>query len=237
MSTIALMYHGIHGDEHPLADIKLEDRPYALSVQLFREHLTVLADKDVVLTFDDGDLGWYLYALPILAEVQRTAIFFVTPELIGTSGYCSWDQLRSLSEHGHQIGTHGLSHAFLPDLDEQQCLHELVHSKSLLEQHTGVAVTALSFPGGRFGARELRLARDAGYQHCYTSVPGHITAQDFCPARVAVRASNSAQWVLQLVNESKSVWWPMLLSYRLKKLLKSLLGNRGYHELYRIIRG
>lgn len=235
--SLVLMYHGVYGDAHPLSAIKSEDRPYALSREAFADQLAALSGQAVQITFDDGDLGWALYADALLTEHGCHGLFFVTPALIGTPGYCSWDQLRTLVQHGHRIGTHGLTHSFLPDLDDAACAAELVESKRQVEAELGIEVTTLSFPGGRYGARELRLARDAGYYQCYTSEPGRASAGRFTVPRIAVRTDTSLGWLQKMVDGHWLSWWKLTLVHQLKRWLKKILGNRGYHELYRVLRG
>ncbi len=235
--TLVLMYHGVYGAGHGLEEIPAEDRPYALSAAEFERHIARLSPEQVLITFDDGDLGWSLHAAPLLKQFGCRAVFFVTPALIGKPGYCSWEQIRQLSELGHTIGTHGLTHQFLPDMDEQDCAFELAESKRVLEQQLGITVTSLSFPGGRFGDRELRLARQAGYQQCFTSEPGRADLSGFVVPRIAVRADTSLGWLECLLRGDVLHWWRLLLGYHAKRVLKKILGNRGYHELYRFLRG
>ncbi|MDF1781896.1 MAG: polysaccharide deacetylase family protein [Alcanivoracaceae bacterium] len=249
MNTIALMYHGIFSAHHSVSNMPAEDLPYAISESTFAEHLSLLNGKPVQLTFDDGDAGWYYSALPLLKEFQRKAIFFVTPELIGTPGYCDWEQLRALVLAGHQVGTHGLTHRFLPDLTEQQCVDELAISKSILEDRLGVKVTTLSFPGGRFGRREVQLAKRAGYQFCFTSEPGRLKTFDIdmlghdepnqaliIEPRIAVRADTGNDWLAGLIEGRTTLWGRIYVVHWIKLVLKKLLGNQGYHGLYRLLR-
>src|SRR5262245_10953159 len=44
-----------------------------------------------------------------LREVNRRAKLFVCTSLIGTEGYCTWDDLRALSKY-HDIENHGTWH-------------------------------------------------------------------------------------------------------------------------------
>jgi peptidoglycan/xylan/chitin deacetylase (PgdA/CDA1 family) len=237
MSTVVLMYHAIVGDIHPLDVVAPDDQSYAVSRTRLAEHLSVFSDYRVLVTFDDGDAGWYLEALPVLEQFSVKALFFVTPRLIGTPSYCDWAALAALKAAGHEIGAHGLSHQFLPDLDEEDCRHELVESKSIIENRLNTRVRFMSFPGGRYGERELRLAKTAGYEACYTSVPGRMQGGEFCRPRIAVRADSSVAWLYGIVSGNGKLWFKMKLSYLIKRLVKSVLGNRGYHELYRFFRG
>lgn len=237
MTPVALMYHGVASAVHPLSAMRAEDRPYAVTADTLARHLSLCSGKPVLVTFDDGDAGWYYSALPSLARANVTALFFVTPALVGTPGYCSWEQLKALADAGHRLGTHGLTHRFLPDLDDDACRRELVESKVLLEQRLGINVDSVSFPGGRYGARELRLARAAGYAHCYSSVPGKHDARAFCRRRVAIRAQTGDAWLEKLLSGEPRVWLRLRVVYAIKAIVRKLIGNRGYHALYRIARG
>lgn len=237
MNTVVMMYHAIVGDVHHRDLIAAEDQPYAISKERLAEHLALFSDHSVLITFDDGDAGWYLEALPVLGKFSVKAIFFVTPELIGTPSYCDWNALAALRDAGHEIGAHGLTHQFLPDLDESACRNELVESKHTLERQLNITVRSMSFPGGRYGARELRLAQAAGYERCYTSVPGRMQAEAFCCPRIAVRADSSVVWLNRVVSGDRTLWLRIKLGYGIKMFVKKILGNRGYHALYRFLRG
>jgi peptidoglycan/xylan/chitin deacetylase (PgdA/CDA1 family) len=66
-----------------------------------------LADKEVVLTFDDGPLPPYTNRiLDILAKECVHATYFI----VGTMARAYPDALRKVYEAGHTIGTHSLSH-------------------------------------------------------------------------------------------------------------------------------
>lgn len=237
MSTVVLMYHAIVGEAHHLDMIAPDDQSYAVSRARLAEHLALFAEHNVLVTFDDGDAGWYLEALPVLEEFSVKAVFFVTPHLIGTPSYCDWEALSALSAAGHEIGAHGLTHQFLPDLDEASCRAELLESKRIIECRLNTAVRWMSFPGGRYGTRELRLAKAVGYQACYTSVPGRMQGDEFCRPRIAVRADSSVEWINGVVSAERALWFKIKLSYLMKRIVKGVLGNRGYHELYRFFRG
>lgn len=250
MIPLTLMYHGVYGSAAERDRFTTEDRPYAVSARKFARHLDALrlarvrfvtpreADLSrpgVLLTFDDGDQGWFEHALPILRKRRIRALFFVTPSLIGKPGFCDWPQLRQLVKDGHAIGAHGLTHRFLPDLTSLECRQELWQSKQQLERRLGVPVETLSFPGGRFGARELRLAREAGYKQCFTSVAGY-RHDGFCQPRLAIRAVTSHVWLTRMALGHRLPWTWLRLQDMAKHLAKYLLGNKGYHELYRFVR-
>ena len=67
-------------------------------------------------------------------------------------------EIRSL---GHEIGSHGLTHADLTRLNTKDLSHELHDSKKMLEDIIDKKVTAISFPFGSWNKRVWDLAQEA----------------------------------------------------------------------------
>lgn len=66
-----------------------------------------LADKEVVLTFDDGPLPPYTnQVLDILASECVKATYFI----VGAMARANPELVRRVAEHGHTIGTHSMNH-------------------------------------------------------------------------------------------------------------------------------
>ena len=65
--------------------------------------------------------------------------------------------------------SHTVSHPILPYCDSAKAWTEISESKRQLETSYGLSIFALSYPNGDYSARELRLAKEAGYT-CAISV-------------------------------------------------------------------
>ena len=80
--------------------------------------------------------------------------------------------LRELADSGVAIGTHGVSHEPLTNIDDPEA--ELRDSWQDLQRRLGKETGAptLSFPHGQYGQRELELARGLGYRLMFTSDRG-----------------------------------------------------------------
>ena len=77
-----------------------------LGAQQYGETLP-LADREVVLTFDDGPLGPYTNRiLDLLAAECVKATYF----LVGTMAQSNPELTRRIQREGHTIGTHSRSH-------------------------------------------------------------------------------------------------------------------------------
>jgi peptidoglycan/xylan/chitin deacetylase (PgdA/CDA1 family) len=135
--------------------------------------VNALKQPPVILTFDDGCRSFYTHALPLLEELNINATLFPVAGYLGRSS--TWDilpvfshlsisELREISDLGHEIGSHSMTHADLTFLNDHDLSEELNNSKKLLEDVTGKKVTSISFPYGSWNKRIWDHAGEAGYQ-------------------------------------------------------------------------
>lgn len=122
-----------------------------------------LPERSIVLTFDDGHGTNYHLAWPILRQYGFTATFFVVAAWVDTPGYLATKEVRALAAEGAEIGSHGMTHRFLPLLSDEELRWELGESKTRLEAILGRSVDVLAFPGGHFDDRVLAAMHGAGY--------------------------------------------------------------------------
>lgn len=84
-----------------------------------------------LITIDDGMIC-QIKACEMLRAENRRAKLFICTGLVGTKGYCSWDQLRELSKF-HDIENHSSTHK-----DHSQASYTLQY-KSVLEAQDKIA--------------------------------------------------------------------------------------------------
>ncbi len=144
-----------------------------------------------VLTFDDGQRSC-MRAAKIMKELGISACFFVCPGIIGEKDYqkirtfclerleippvpfMSWDDLQRLLEMGHEIGSHGLNHLDLAQLDPEEVIEEIEGSYGALKQHVG-RVKHFAWPYGlfeNFSPTAAAAVFDAGYVSCASAERG-----------------------------------------------------------------
>ncbi len=163
--------------------------------------------KPVVITFDDGYENNYIHAFPILKSYGFTATVFISTRFIGRKnavleekGKESWPEdflgekeILELSDYGITIGSHGLNHYFLDELEKNVVAKELIASKAYLEGFLKKNVCFFSYPYGRYNANVMEAVKNAGYKGAFTTGRGKVAAYDnaFELKRIPVNGYNT----------------------------------------------
>lgn len=186
------------------------------------------------VTFDDGHISNFEFAMPILLSRGLRARFFITVGWTGKKpGYMTWRELQALHDAGQLIGAHGWSHAFLTRCTPRELDVELGKARLILEDKLGTSITTMSLPGGRFNKRVLAACREAGYTRVYTSVPKpEYEALGFTVGRLNVRGDRSLEWIRNVLQPENRVLPKLERQYRIKALARTLAGDRLYERLW-----
>lgn len=140
-----------------------------------------LPAKPVVFTFDDGYAHWAQDVVPVLAAQGWPGTLFIVSGLLG--GHNDWDNrngdvrepLMSAAEvvaadrAGMEIGGHSVTHARLPNLNDDDLRSELTRCRETLEALVGHEVRSFCYPYGAVDRRVRDAAEQAGYV-CATTV-------------------------------------------------------------------
>jgi peptidoglycan/xylan/chitin deacetylase (PgdA/CDA1 family) len=185
----------------------------------------------VCITFDDGSETDLLVAAPLLMEVGFGATFYLVADFVNRPGYLSASQVRELSSLGFEIGSHSMTHSFLPSLDNKSLRTEIFDSKDRLEQLIGSRINHFSCPGGRWQSRISELAKAAGYVSVVTSEIGTNSelTDRYRLNRLAVFRETTARDFLELCKGEN------LLSRRVRNsvltLAKEMFGDARYDRI------
>lgn len=130
---------------------------------------TPLPNKPIIITFDDGYLGNYLYAYPVLKALGMKATIFVITDSVEnknvTYQHFSWEQAREMVDSGLiSIQSHTKSHQDLATLEPRYALAEMVCSRNAIERNLGTECRYLAFPYGSYTDYVNELAKLAGYR-------------------------------------------------------------------------
>jgi len=132
--------------------------------QLLKEDKSIPQNL-VVITFDDGYKD-NLKAIKVLKEFGYPVTIFVIAKEIGRDGFLSREDIVSFladEEINVNIGSHTLTHAYLPDQERLVMKREISRSKSLLEENFSQDVETFSYPIGGFTKEALSDVEKAGY--------------------------------------------------------------------------
>jgi peptidoglycan/xylan/chitin deacetylase (PgdA/CDA1 family) len=248
------MYHDISTD---LALIPTGHRPYVLHPALFEHQAEIISNsglealtiselcskrrmsRTLSITFDDGHVSNYKYALPILGAFDLRATFFVTAGRIGVGDTMTWGEIRELHRQGMEIGSHTLTHRPPSTLSDDELFFELSESRRILEEGLGAAVTSISSPTGFFNPRMSRIAKEVGYRGLCIGRVGLFsdTEELFSLNRVAVKNSLSDKQFERLVQFDPLELRLMRTKQWLREVARKSLGVEPYLRLRRTLLG
>jgi peptidoglycan/xylan/chitin deacetylase (PgdA/CDA1 family) len=139
--------------------------------------------RAVCVTFDDGYRDNLTHALPVLRQYGIPATIFLPTGIIdGSYAYSwysdpppalSWAEVRELQDEGLvDFQAHTISHPRLPEVSDERARFEIIEGKGALEARLEREVSCLCYPAGRYGEREVELAREARYRLAVTTRRG-----------------------------------------------------------------
>ncbi len=201
--TLVLMYHRV-GEA-----VNTWEQRYCVEPGLFTSHMQALHDRgyrpcsiesyfawiagratlperSFLLTFDDGFVGVFQHARPVLLDLGWTATVFVVSARIG--GDDAWDeahnpaqrrhplmgrgQIERMASEGFGIQSHSRRHHDLTAISREHLRDELAGSRSELQAMLGSPVHFLAYPFGRFDVEVRQAALDAGFLGALSTKPG-----------------------------------------------------------------
>ncbi|MEM7198414.1 MAG: polysaccharide deacetylase family protein, partial [Pseudomonadota bacterium] len=136
-------------------------------------------DFVTVITIDDAFSSLYEVAWPIFQARNIPITVFVSTRPIDNQfpGYMYWQQLSELRDAGAEIGSQTISHPHLPLLGTEDQRHELLRSRTRLQEMTGGEINLLAYPYGEASQAIFDLAQAAGYNAAFGQHSGGLNAQ------------------------------------------------------------
>ena len=149
--------------------------------------------KTLVITFDDGLKNNFTNAYPILKKYNFPATMFITTDFIGRKNFIIPEDVKIMQKNNISIGSHTISHPFLPWMTDKNIRKEVFGSKKILEKITGQKVNLFSYPSGKFNDKTEEIIRDAGYIGAVVTSPGKTKPNDDIYALKRIRISMSSK--------------------------------------------
>ncbi|MGA9544739.1 MAG: polysaccharide deacetylase family protein [Candidatus Sulfotelmatobacter sp.] len=168
-----LMYHSISDDAetgvHPYYRTSTSPQQFASQMRYLHEsgyrtaslpdvvselgEQGAVADKHVVITFDDGYRDFHDNAFPILDQYDFSATVFLPTAYIGGvraqfkgKDCLTWSEIRELQKHGMCFGSHTVTHPQLSTLDAGAVISEIATSKQTIQDNLGESVDSFAYP-------------------------------------------------------------------------------------------
>jgi peptidoglycan/xylan/chitin deacetylase (PgdA/CDA1 family) len=155
-----------------------------------------LPRKPVVVSFDDGYLGDYTHARPVLRRLGWPGVLNLELHNV-RRGDLTARQVRALIADGWEVDSHTIDHPDLTTVGDARLAYELVASRHAIARRFGVVPEFFCYPYGRYDARVEAAAQRAGYLAATTEDPGYATAtKPFALPRVRVQGTDTAASLL-----------------------------------------
>ncbi len=225
---------------HELAAAPRRD-VYAVTPAAFANHVAAVEAVGGLVTFDDAHISHVEHAPVVLQAAGLRGLFFAPTAHVGSRAACAgWAELRALLTAGHRVGSHTHTHPLLTHCSPLELWSELRRSRAMLEDRLGVAVDALSLPGGRGNGTVLRASAAAGYRRIYTSEPGllrTVHGPDGCEVtvqgRLIVRRTTPLAMLVRYLRADPAAVRRLWAGYTLRRALRGVSGDALYGKLWR----
>ncbi len=211
-----LMYHHVGyltGNDALVYDLTVSPNDFESQLNYFRElgyHSvsieqiysalefgTPLPVKPIAITFDDGYKDVFQYAVPILQKNRFVGSFAVIPNLIGTPGYATWDDIIESYKSGMEIVSHSKNHLDLINTkySPEELRQEIFNSKQILEEKLNTQINFFVYPYGHNNEHVQSLVKEAGYKLAFTTEYGQDIYKNnaFAAPRVRVHGQNGLE--------------------------------------------
>jgi peptidoglycan/xylan/chitin deacetylase (PgdA/CDA1 family) len=184
------------------------------------------------ITFDDAFENYVEEALPELKKRKMSSTMFVISDALGKGfgpvGHpekvMSVEQLLALPKDLVGIGSHTVSHPYMPEIGSEMARSELVNSKLALEGILGREIATFSFPFGGFSSELVGMCREAGYRRVFTTLPEFFTCgpAEFAVGRIRV---DPTDWPIEFRLKLAGAYNWLPVAFALKRKLRMVLGN------------
>lgn len=127
--------------------------------------------ETVSLTFDDGLHTAYDLIFSYLQSKNIKATFFVPVDalLSDNTYYIEPEQIREMTDAGHEVGSHSFDHIPLTAWSTLMVRTQLRRSKEFLEHLIGKEVALFAYPNGKHNRHIAEEVQKAGYKVAFLS--------------------------------------------------------------------
>lgn len=123
-------------------------------------------EKRIIITFDQGyENGYTEKILDTLKEKNVKAIFFLTGDYAKKEEYL----VKRMINEGHTLGNHGMTHASLPKLSQNEAEEEIMSLHNFVLNNYGYEMQYFRCPCGEYSEQALETVQKCGYKTVFWS--------------------------------------------------------------------
>lgn len=125
-----------------------------------------LPEKVCIITMDDGWLGCYTEAYPVLQKYHVPATIFIVSNLIEAGGYFSWEQAKEMYDSGLvKLHIHGKSHIEYSSVSKEKLVSDFTTAHEELEEKMGEKIQKImAYPSGKCSENSKKWLKEAGFE-------------------------------------------------------------------------
>jgi len=238
-TCVVLCYHSVSAEDRARFSSHMDEvRRWTIPIPADNRQALILGKRYSVITIDDGFQCAIENAIPELVQRNIPVTIFVSPDLFGTtpkwmtsdgeelSGerVVSAEKLRKCASDLVTIGSHTLTHPWLPSLAEGDAHTELFESREKLRTLLNKDAELLSFPYGASTERIVKQCRDIGYRRVFTTTPtlAFSDPEEFVTGRLRVDPSDwPLEFRLKLLGAYR--WLPTAFEWKKKLQRRGLM--------------
>ncbi|MEI6123048.1 MAG: polysaccharide deacetylase family protein [Bacteroidota bacterium] len=143
------------------------------SISFEEVHQGIVAEKPVIITFDDGYVDNYEIAFPILKEFGFKAVIFIVTQLKRNDwgiaeGEPALDMMNEkmileMQQYGIEFGGHTMYHKDLLKLNGDEARKEIAGCKADIERILNKNILSFAYPFGAMNEEIKQMVADCGY--------------------------------------------------------------------------
>lgn len=156
----------------------------------------------IVLSFDDGYVGVYEHAVPVLQAHGWPAVLNLQVGRLGIPGGLTADEVRAMIRLGWEVDDHTVTHPDLTRVTPARLETEIVGAAQSIRQQFAVPVHFFCYPAGRYDPAVVAAVRAAGFLGATTTWPGDAyppTEGSFTLDRVRVDGGEPPERLLRVL--------------------------------------
>ncbi|GAB1421097.1 hypothetical protein MASR2M15_12370 [Anaerolineales bacterium] len=181
-----------------------------ISLRELNEALTegkALADKPIIISFDDSHLDHYTVVFPILRDRQIKGTFFVISDLADQNNpeHLNWAQIQEMADYGMEMASHTKSHHNLQERDIDFLTYEIVGSLESLSYYTNINPIGFAYPIGKYDQNVVDFLESTTIELAVTTEFGAYQSTDYRLIAPRLRVSNGTgvPGLIYLLSSSK----------------------------------